>query len=95
MKKLLVTALFAASTFAMPTLLVTPPVAAATCGDSVPAEWKRPGGYCDQLGSKNSLTGPVEGIDCEKYTYLDLMEMLRGLDIGGEILVADMGPCDK
>ena len=85
MKRLLVTALFAASTFATPTLLVTTPASAATCGDSVPAEWKRPGGYFDQLESKDSLTEPVEGrvFECGY-----LWELIQSLPVGERILVA-------
>lgn len=72
----------------MPTLLVATPVAAATCGESVPAEWKRPGGYCDQLEGRDSLTEPVEGYQdpCEKYGLL--YELLRDLPIGEHVLVA-------
>lgn len=86
MKKLLVTALFAASTFATPTLLVATPAAAATCGDSVPAEWKRPGGYCDQLEGKDSLSEPVEGYKdpCLGFLY----ELLLDVPVGEKILVA-------
>ncbi len=87
MKKLLIMAAFAASSFATPTLLVATPSAAATCGDSVPAEWKRPGGYCDQLEGKDSLTEPVEGYkDPCKSGFL--YELLVDVPVGEKILVA-------
>lgn len=85
MSRALVAAAFALSTVVTPTLLVATPAAAATCGDSVPAEWKRPGGYCDQLESKDSLTEPVEGrvFECGY-----LWELIQSLPVGERILVA-------
>ncbi len=93
MKKLLVAALLSVSTFAVPTFFVAGPAQAYTCGVDAPPEWEREGGYCDQLGGNKSLTGPVEGVDCTKYTYLDLLEMLKGIEIGDAILVAQSDPC--
>lgn len=84
MYRALVAAAFALSTFAMPTVLVATPAAAATCGDDVPVEWKRPGGYCDQLEGKDSLTEPVEGDPCIGFLY----ELLLDVPVGETILVA-------
>lgn len=85
MKKLLVAALFAASTVTMPTLLVVTPAAAATCSEDVPVEWKRPGGYCDQLEGTDSLAEPVKGpVDHCAY----LWELIQSLPVGEKILVA-------
>lgn len=81
----LVAAAFALSTVATPTLLVATPAAAATCGENVPAEWKRPGGYCDQLEGKDSLTEPVEGDPC---SIGFLYELLLDIPVGEKILVA-------
>ena len=86
MSRALVAAAFALSTVVTPTLLVATPAAAATCGDSVPAEWKRPGGYCDQLESKDSLTEPVEGYKDPCFSFL--YELLLDLPVGEKILVA-------
>lgn len=88
MSRALLAAAFALSSVTMPTVLVATPVAAATCGESVPAEWKRPGGYCDQLEGRDSLTEPVEGYQdpCAKYVFL--YELLRDLPIGEHVLVA-------
>lgn len=96
MKKLLVAALLSVSTFAVPTIFVAGPAQAYTCGVDAPPEWEREGGYCDQLGGNKSLTGPVEGkvVECEA-TYLDLLDLLKSLEIGDEILVAEYDPCYK
>lgn len=93
MKKLLVAALLSVSTFAVPTFVVAGPAQAYTCGVDAPPEWEREGGYCDQLGGNKSLTGPVEGkvVECAM-TYLDLLELLKTLDEGEAILVADGCP---
>lgn len=79
-------AAFAASSFATPTLLVVTPSAAATCGDSVPAEWKRPGGYYEQLEGKDSLSEPVEGAPVFKCGYL--WDLIQSLPVGEAVLVA-------
>ena len=93
MKKLLIAALLSSSAFAVPTIFVAGPAQAYTCGVDAPPEWEREGGYCDQLGGNKSLTGPVEGVECN-VTYLDLLDLLKTLEIGDEILVAD-SPCYK
>ena len=93
MKKLLFAALLATSTFAVPTIFVAGPAQAYTCGVDAPPEWERDGGYCDQLETNKSLTEPVDGVDCTSYAYLELLELLKTMEIGGEILVADVDPC--
>ena len=51
----------------------------------MPAEWKRPGGYCDQLEGKDSLTEPVEGDPC---SIGFLYELLLDIPVGDKVLVA-------
>ncbi len=92
MKKLLFAALLSTSAFAVPTIFVAGPAQAYTCGVDAPPEWEREGGYCDQLGGNKSLTGPVEGTDCELVGFLEYQGMLRNLPIGAELLVA-YDPC--
>lgn len=92
MKKVVTVALFALSTFAVPTALVATPAIALTCGVDAPAGWERPGGFCDALKGTGSLSSPVEGAkeeDCEKYTYL----LLKGVPLGEAIRVAEVDPC--
>jgi hypothetical protein len=58
MKNIIALALVAASLTAFP--VATPAFAvdtglSALCGPDAPEGYKRPGGYCDQIGSNNSL----------------------------------------
>ena len=64
MNKIIALALAAASLTAFP--LATPSLAldksiSPLCGPDAPASYKRPGGYCDQIGSTNSLIESQDG----------------------------------
>lgn len=86
MSRALAVAALTLSSFATPTLFAATPVGAAvTCDENAPAEWRRPGGYCDQLEGKDSLSEPVDGNPC-KITFL--YELLHEIPIGEETLVA-------
>ncbi|WP_395817560.1 hypothetical protein [Devosia sp.] len=94
MKQLAIASLFAVSTFVLPSVVVSTPAYALTCGVDAPAEWERPGGFCDALKSTQSLATPVTGAppappaevdECPDYGFLHI---LRGLKIGERILVA-------
>lgn len=68
MKNIIALALVAASLTAFP--VATPAFAVDTsisplCGPDAPESYKREGGYCDQIGSNNSLVKPEEG--CNYY----------------------------
>ncbi len=72
MKKTIALALVAASFAAFP--VTTPAFAVDTdisplCGPDAPEAYKRPGGYCEQIGSNNSLFTPQD--DCE-YMLLNI-----------------------
>ncbi|MBN9314353.1 MAG: hypothetical protein J0I99_01295 [Devosia sp.] len=61
MKNIVALALVAASLVAFP--VITPSLAvdtsiSALCGPDGPESYKRPGGYCDQVGSNKSLVEP-------------------------------------
>jgi hypothetical protein len=63
MKNILALALVAASLTAFP--IATPAFAGDTslsplCGPEAPEAYKRPGGFCDQIGSNSSLLEPQE-----------------------------------
>lgn len=62
MKKLIVSALLAASLFSAPgaVSVATAANAAAVCGPDAPAALRRPGGYCEQINGGQSLSTPVE-----------------------------------
>lgn len=93
MKRLTIATLFAVSTFVLPAVIVTTPAQARTCGVDAPAEWERPGGFCDAVKSTQSLTTPVPGapapVVVQNPCNVTLLQMLRGLRIGERILVAD------
>lgn len=79
MKKIVALALVAASLTAFP--VITPSLAvdtsiSALCGPDGPESYKRPGGYCDQIGSNKSL---IEGQDC-RYFYFPSSNDVRKLD---------------
>lgn len=64
MKKILAVAMLVASAAVMP---VATPAFASTpndrlCGPDGPEAYKRPGGYCEQIGKKGSLN---ESTDCD------------------------------
>lgn len=92
--KLLLSVVFAVTTFAMPSISVgSTSLAAVSCGPDAPEEWLRPGGYCDQIGSNNSLVPPDTGdgvIDT-------CVAWLEGPILGDRIHVAlpyiPCGPC--
>jgi hypothetical protein len=97
MKRIALASLFAISTFVLPAVVVTTPAQARTCGVDAPAEWERPGGFCDALKSTGSLTTPVTGAPPAppaKVECVGFMHMLRGLEVGERILVAE-NPCVK
>ncbi|WP_395817557.1 hypothetical protein [Devosia sp.] len=94
MKQLTIATLFAVSTFVLPAVVVTTPAQALTCGVDAPAEWERPGGFCDALKSTQSLATPVTGAPPAEVECVSFLHMLRGLEIGGRILVAE-NPCLK
>lgn len=58
--------------FALSSIVVAPGVIVssasgqALCGPDTPAAQLRPGGYCDNVGSGKSLTGPVD-TGCTEY----------------------------
>lgn len=70
MQKIIALALVASSLVAFP--VATPSFAVesgiqAHCGPDAPESYKRPGGYCDQVGSNNSLVQP----DDKECIYLE------------------------
>ncbi len=83
--KLLVSVLLAVTSFSVPSIsLGAINLAAVSCGPDAPAEWLRPGGYCDQIGSNNSLVPPDAGdgdMDVCSAAY-------EGIFTGDRILVA-------
>lgn len=58
MKTIVAAAFTVASLIAAPIPAFASNAAAMACGESVPEEWKRPGGYCDQIGGSGSLSTP-------------------------------------
>jgi hypothetical protein len=94
-KQLTIATLFAVSTFVLPAVVATTPAQALTCGVDAPPEWERPGGFCDALKSTGSLTTPVHGappapVVKDPCINVGLLQMLRGLEIGERILVAEL-----
>lgn len=77
MKKIIALALVAASLTAFP--VATPAFAvdtgiSALCGPDGPEAYKRPGGYCEQIGSNSSLVERQEE-DCFPFLNLISFEM--------------------
>jgi hypothetical protein len=92
MKRIIALAFAAASIAGGPALIVasaSPALAQTQCGPDVPEAWKRPGGFCDQAGSKGSLSEPGDGCSYEEEL---LHTTLREMEYGESIEVA-MVPC--
>lgn len=75
MQKIIALALVATSLVAFP--VATPSFAVekgiqALCGPDAPEAYKRAGGYCDQVGSNDSL---VETDDCTRYIVPSSFEL--------------------
>jgi hypothetical protein len=73
MQKIIAISVIAVSLAAFPAAITTPSFAVDTtitalCGADGPESYKRPGGYCDQVGANNSL---VESGDCDAIPYYD------------------------
>ncbi|WP_423068005.1 hypothetical protein [Devosia sp. CN2-171] len=88
MKNFIALALVAASLTAFP--VATPAFAvdtsiSALCGPDGPESYKRPGGYCEQIGSNNSLVEPKDG--CTYYYLPASIDLLKPLE--ETALVAD------
>lgn len=86
--KTLLTALFAAASLAtvpMPAFALQ--LAMACDGPDVPEAWKRPGGYCAQANSPNSLIPSQGGPPVSAPCGLGALETARGarLDVAGEV----------
>lgn len=94
MKKIIALALMTASLAAFP--VATPAFAvdtsiSALCGPDGPEAYKRPGGYCEQIGSNNSLVEPKDGCT---YYYLNSFELMP---LDETVIVAEncyYGPLD-
>lgn len=94
MKNLIIAAFTAASLLAGPGAIVTATSALAACDANAPDAWKRPGGFCDQMGggslSKPVPAGPEDGC----YDGPVVLQEIAMLEKGARIHVAaDCGGC--
>ena len=95
MQKTIALALVATSLVAFP--VATPSFAVekgiqALCGPDAPEAYKREGGYCDQVGSNNSL---VESEDCDDYMvplFFDLKAPAKPLIVAANCYQYYPGP---
>jgi hypothetical protein len=89
MQKFVAIAFAALSLMAAPAAFVgtsSGALAQAVCGPDVPETWKRPGGYCEQLGAGSLVEEPD---DCRNYPVKEAMMMISSLAYGESILVAE------
>ncbi|HQZ11808.1 MAG TPA: hypothetical protein PK286_02890 [Devosia sp.] len=96
MKRLIITAFAAAVLLAGPAAVVSSSGALAqgSCGPDAPEAWFRPGGFCAQIGSGNSLSGPVDP-GCTPYRYPEAMELgMAAFPKGERVQVAEAHCCD-
>jgi hypothetical protein len=88
--RLFIAALFAiASIFAVPAAAFATSDVAVACGPDAPAAWLVPGGYCDQIKSNNSLSGPNAGPDCPVTTVAELGKANSRIRVAAPII----SPC--
>jgi len=77
MQKIIALALLVASLGAVPVLSTSAQAVeagiAGHCGPDAPESYKRPGGFCEQVGSNKSLVEPQEA-DCYWYVPLASLE---------------------
>ena len=97
MKKLILCAFVAASTLVAPGALITASGALAQiqCGPDSPAEWQRPGGFCDQSESTKSLTDQVTpGEGCTPVPTIEVTALAKAPGERVHVAVSCEDPCE-
>ena len=99
MKSLVLTAFAAASILSSPgmVLATTFETASIGCDGEVPEAWRRPGGYCDQASSTDSLIEPPTTEPETILCVVDAWQLIRlehgmRIDVATPILCNPCGP---